>query len=68
MLRGEDPYQSAIVETIRGNEVVLQLEDRLGLEGTMVGLRPEMRTGLRIGELHHDTELCAGCRRLPSST
>ena len=39
-----------------GNEIVLQLEDHLGTEGAVVGLRPQMCARARVHQLHRDAQ------------
>ena len=44
--RGDDP----------GNEIVLQLEDRVGVEGAVVGLRPQVGAGACVHQLNGDAQ------------
>ena len=48
-----------------GDEVVLQLEDRVRVEGPVVGLRPEVGAGRRVDQLHRDAQLPG---RLPEAS
>ena len=64
MLCGSTPYASATVETIRGTRSSCSAKMSLGTERPVVGLRPEMRAGRRVDELHRDAQLRA---RLPEA-
>ena len=52
--------QNAVLIGDRGDdardEIVLQIEDRLGSESALIRLRPEMRSGDRVRQLHRQAQ------------
>ena len=49
---------------MRGNQIVLNVENGFGTEGALEGLGPEVSAGDRVGELHRQPQFAS---RLPQS-
>ena len=64
-VRGRTPCASATVETIRGDEVVLQFENAFRTERAIVGLGPQMGARLGVDELHRDADLASRLAKGP---
>ena len=50
------------------NEIILQIEDRVGRESALVRLRPQMCSRDCVRELYGQAQLAPAWRRLPSIT